>query len=184
MECYNLSENDRDRCFLRIPPSYYHLEVCHGFKIEQEPVFSHKPRVLIDDPKSGMWVVRFTKRVIHVCASLLIAAYEEYRLWYVPTDIISFARGLSMAMEVVLGSHSNVRKLLEILEVIESTRFDTIPNAWNCRTSRACDYHSGRYAQGGDFVYYAPLSRRKIDQQTAWSRVAATRVTPDYVPTG
>lgn len=79
--------------------------------------------MLIDDLQSGTWVVAFTERVISICSVVLIAAYEEYHLWYVPPDIIAFERGFGMAMEVVLRSRRNVLEMLELLQVVESTRF-------------------------------------------------------------
>lgn len=80
-----------------------------------------------------------------------------------------------MAIEVSLGSNASVRELLELLEVIESTRLQDSPETWRDRTSRSINYHRGRSEHGGDFCYYDQWSLQKIDQQTANYRAAATR---------
>lgn len=56
---------------------------------------------------------------------------------------------MGMCMSVALGSCANVREVLELMEVIESTRFTVLPNSWRERTSRPLDYHSGRTGTGG-----------------------------------
>lgn len=71
-----------------------------------------------------------------MCVSLGFSAYEEYCLWYVPADIISFACVLGMAKAVALGSRAHVREVLEMLDIIESTRFQDLPNTWRDRTIR------------------------------------------------
>lgn len=50
---------------------------------------------------------------------VLIAAYEQYRLWYVTSDLIAFAGPLDIVMSVVLGLRGNVREVLEMIYVIE-----------------------------------------------------------------
>lgn len=52
------------------------------------------------------------------CFSLLLALYSIYLFWYVPTDIIAFAREDGFSMEVEMGSRTNLREVLELLEVI------------------------------------------------------------------
>lgn len=106
MGCYNLSESAIDRSFSIITASYIVIEVFHGFKREQETNFSYKSHARIDDTQSGLWIVVFIERV---CVALLIAAYSEFRLWFLLLDIIKFARELGMSMSVVLGSRANVR---------------------------------------------------------------------------
>lgn len=53
----------------------------------------------------------------------------EYCLWHVPPDIIPFARELAVEMKVSLGLRANVRKFLEILEIIKLTRFQDLPDS-------------------------------------------------------
>lgn len=86
-----------------------------------------------------------------------------------------------MDMGIALGSRANVRELFEILEVIDSTRFGTLPSSRE-RTVRAVDYHPGRTSTGEDFVYYDPWTSINIYEQSASSRTAATRVVPEDVP--
>lgn len=46
--------------------------------------------------------------VLCVGAAILMYVYLEYRMWYVPTDIIGFARILRMDMAVASVSRANV----------------------------------------------------------------------------
>lgn len=85
--CYNLTETAHDRVSVGISAIFAHLEVCHGFNCEQEPIFSYKLRVLIEDRESGLWVVAYTEHVLRVCVALLMAVYSDYRLWYVPLTL-------------------------------------------------------------------------------------------------
>lgn len=56
------------------------------------------------------------------CVAFLLALYSEYRLWYVPTDITTFARELVLFMKVALGFSSKVSDvLLVFLDFIEAT---------------------------------------------------------------
>lgn len=82
-------------------------------------------------------------------------------------------------MEVYLRSHANVRDVLELLNVTEHTRFDTIPEAWLQRQSRAIDYHPGATGHWGDYIYYDPRRRQKIDDTLARGRVEEMRVIPE-----
>jgi hypothetical protein len=182
--CYNLTEAARDRLIVRLPVAYRTLQACQGFVFEQEPVFSYLSHRFIADRGTSLWVVAYTERVVRLCAALLVHVYSEYKLWYLPPDVIAGARKLGMAMSVALGSEANVAELMELLEVIESTRFEDVPVSWSARTHRAVDYHPGRLGDGGDFVFYDPWERRKIDPATAESRVAATRVLPMNVAVG
>lgn len=75
-----------------MPPNFARLEVFHGFRFDQEPIFSYKSPALIDDGDKSLWMVAYTERVVHACEALLLSAYDEYWLWYVPPDIIRFAR--------------------------------------------------------------------------------------------
>lgn len=108
----------------------------------------------IADLGTDVWFVAYTERVVRVCDALLFSAYEKFFLWYVPPDVIKFTRQFIMAMKVSLGSHSNVRKLLELLNVIEATHFSTLPDTWRKRTYRAIDCHPGPVKEGADFVFY------------------------------
>lgn len=125
-----------------------------------------------------------TERVVRVGAAVLVAAYAECWLWYIPVDKISFTGELGMAMGVPLVSRANVREPLDILEVIESTLFDLLPTGWRNRTNSAVDHHLGRCGERGDFFSYYPFPCRKIDEVTAQCQLSPTRIIPDYVPTG
>lgn len=112
LRCYNLTEAARDRLLVRIPDNFTLLDVFPGFKCKQEPICSYKLRAFIEDRESGLSVVAYTERVLRVCATLLMAVYAEYHLWYVPPYIIGLARNLGMDMSVALGPMSTASKFL------------------------------------------------------------------------
>lgn len=87
-------------------------------------------------------------------------------------------------MSLASGSRANVRGPFEMLEVIQSTRFETLPSYFSALTVRAASYHSVRTGTGWNFIYDDPWTRMKIDEQRARSRAAAARVVPQDVPIG
>lgn len=98
-------------------------------------------------------MVEFTGRDISFCSAVIMAAYEQYYLWYVSLDFIAFARRFFMDMAVVLGSRVNVLEPLEMLEIIESISFNTFPNACREHTVLSINYHDGQTDPGGYFIY-------------------------------
>lgn len=84
-------------------------------------------------------------------------------------------------MEVALGSLSNVRELLGLLEVIESAQFSSLPQAWRKRTYRAINYHPGPVDGGADFVFYDVWEGMKIDHHSATNLASAIRVVPEDI---
>lgn len=93
-----LTETARVRFLLRILTAYDCLSVCKGLLLEQEPMFTYKSITFLDDPGTSLWAVVYTERVVRFCAALLLAAYSEYRPWFVTTDIIVFSRELGFTM--------------------------------------------------------------------------------------
>lgn len=75
-------------------------------------MYSYKSWAFINNGGTGLLVVAYTERVVHVCAAMLTSTYYSYCLWYVPSDIFYFPRYLGMVMEVPIGSRANVRKVL------------------------------------------------------------------------
>lgn len=65
-------------------------------------------------------------------------------------------RHLEMEMETALGSRANVHEVFELFIVIESTRWDLLPQALHDDTNRAVDYHPGPRARGADYFSYDP----------------------------
>lgn len=61
MGCYNLTKGARDRLLPLITSDFERLWICHGFKVEQEPIFAYMSRVLIDDAQYGLWVIAYTE---------------------------------------------------------------------------------------------------------------------------
>lgn len=94
---------------------------------------------------------------------------------HVPPDIVVFQK-LVFSMEVSLGSHANVRELLDFSDVIEATDLTTVSEPWQDRQLRDIDYHSCRTERIGDFFHYDAFLREKIDENTARARWAETRV--------
>lgn len=66
-------------------------------------------------------MISYTVCALRVCAALLMVVYSEYRLWYVPPDIMEFVLDFWMVMAVVSGYISIVREVLELLEVMKWT---------------------------------------------------------------
>lgn len=89
-----------------------------GVPSRMETVFSYRERALIEDVQYRLWVVSMTERVLCVMSALLYEVYDEYRLWWVPPDIIQFSRQLGIAIRPFLGSTRNNNEILELLEVI------------------------------------------------------------------
>lgn len=92
--CYGLWETVRDRLLVRITRAYERLCVWQGFLFEREPLFTYKSTTVIDDAEAGLKMVAYAERVVRVWTAFLFAVYSEYRLWYIPTDSITFACGL------------------------------------------------------------------------------------------
>lgn len=72
---------------------------------------------------------------------------------------MKFALLVEMALETVLGSRYIVREFLEILDVIESIRFDYLPSIWSKRSPRADDHHPGLASGGVNVVYSVTWER-------------------------
>lgn len=89
-------------------------------------------------------------------------------MWYIALDIIRFARQLGMVMEVALGSRANICEVMEMLDVLESTRFQSLPGAWSDRTSRSIQYYPGPTGRWADYVLNDPWIRHKIDDNIVW----------------
>lgn len=125
---YGVTEATRDQMLVRILPAYLNLEVRKGFTFEMEPVFPYNDRAFIDDRDTGLWVLAYTERFVRVCVVLMLVLYDEYLLWYLPQDVISFVRHLGMAIETALESRAKAREMLELFIVIESTRWNLLPS--------------------------------------------------------
>lgn len=141
--------------------TYDRLSVFQGFFFEQEPVFAYKSRMSIEYLNTGLQVVSYTEVVVRVCDAVLLDVYGEYRLWFVPSDVIDFVCKLCMRIIVALCSLPNVREVLKLLDVIESTRLNTMPEMWRQRQLRAIYYHLERTRHGGDCIYYVPCHRQR-----------------------
>lgn len=58
-----------------------------------------------------------------------------------------------MDMEIALGWRAKVHELLELLDVIESTQFLSLPYTWRERTYRVIDYHPGPLDEDDDLIF-------------------------------
>lgn len=97
-----------DRLLVCIPLSFALLDLCHGFRFELEPIFLYRLHVFIRSRYMGLSVFEYTKRIIHMCTALLRVPCDEYRLWYVPPDVIYIAHQPRMVLELPLGSRVTV----------------------------------------------------------------------------
>lgn len=123
------------------------IEVHRGFYAEL--VFTYKAEEL-RDKNSGWRVVAYTEFVAGTLASILFWAYDNIRAWVFITETCRVARDLNL--ELILRSIQDLTKALRIIEVVENTRFDTLPEHWGCRG----DYDTGsvgRVGPGADYLY-------------------------------
>ena len=107
-----------------------------------------------------------------------MAAYSQDRLWYVSPTVIRFAPELGIDMAVPLVSTAIIRDLLNMLEVIESTRVDILPSSCTERVLRPIEYNSGGAGPCGEFFYCDSFERRKISDPVTRSLVAAMYTCP------
>lgn len=84
-----------------------------------------------------------------------------------------------MYMDLSLVSRTNVREVLELLDVIELTQVSSLLDTWSNRTYRTIDYHQGLVYEGAYLVFYDPLERRKIDQLAATNQASSRNVVPE-----
>lgn len=75
---YNSKETAWDRLLCKIPVLYKRVQTPQGFHFKTEMIFSYKMPALLEDTKSGMWVVAVLERVVHVVVELLYEVYDEY----------------------------------------------------------------------------------------------------------
>ena len=101
---FGLSESCRDRLLMKVPERWRGMKHADGFLVELELVFVYKARALMD-LDHPYWVVAATDRVVRTIVAMLLEVYEHYRLWWIPPDIIRFARELGEALieKLVIG---------------------------------------------------------------------------------
>lgn len=75
-----------------IPDFYQRLETLQGFHFEMETIISYKAQSMLENTQSELWFVAVTKSLLHFVAALLYEVYDEYHLWWLPPNIIRFAR--------------------------------------------------------------------------------------------
>lgn len=129
-------------------------------------------------------MVAYIECGVRGCVALLLAAYSEYHLWYVPTEIIAFAQELGFVIEVPVGYSTNIRQVLDLLDIIEATDFTTLQEQCRDRQSLVIYYHTGRTIREGDCVFYDPCRGHKIDERSARMPADATRIISDDLECG
>lgn len=72
---------------------------------------------------------------------------------------MQLSRQLCMAKEILLCSHVNVRKILELFYVINSTEFLYIPDICSYLSYCEIDYHPGPVHEVADVVFDDPFAR-------------------------
>lgn len=172
-------------CSVRVLDTYKRLEIFHGFKCDQEQVFSYKFGALIEGHDFGLWVVcgLYGARAPHFLGHINFYTLRVPAL--VCTAAHHWVRANPCYGHVLeLCSHASVRELFEWLELIDSTRFDKLPCTWCELATWSVDYHHDRSGTGWDFVYYDAWTRTKINAQTAKLRAATTHFVRNDMPIG
>lgn len=82
-------------------------------------------------------------------------------------------------MKVGLDYRAKAREVLELLDVIKVTNYDTMLKTWRERQWCAIDYHLGCSGRGGEYIYYDTWCTEKIDETSAHACAEAMRVIPD-----
>jgi len=99
------------------------------------------------------------------------------------TTLIGFIRQLDLPR--VLGTQADADELLQLLELIESTDWEFVPESNRSKAAqRRRDFSKGRVGAGGDWVWYNPNTRSVIPEQEARALSRADRVVPQGHPTG
>ncbi|MEM9094860.1 MAG: hypothetical protein AAGC62_07800, partial [Pseudomonadota bacterium] len=171
------------RVFPSVTEAWSDFEVPRNCPVEMPPVFTYKPSHLVD-PSSGWWVVAFTEHAAKTAAFILFEAYDNFKLWWLSSRLIEGIRRLPLAE--ILGNQANANELRRLLDVIESTDFAELPPSWRLRTRRndGKEFSPGRRGRGGDWVYYDPWKRRKVDKAEAEDLAFLRPRLPEGHPTG
>lgn len=87
-------------------------------------------------------------------------------------------------METAPGLRYNVRKVLEMKYIIDSTRSYEFPYLRTERTSCSLDCHYSRASEESHFFYCDSCDFRKIYRHTVDARASMTPIIPDDVRSG
>ena len=170
MHCIEIDmirRNSRVTRYVALPTAFSNgqVEMPRGFLADLPPVLTYLSSVLIINyGDTGLWVVLYSEWVAKVASALLWEAYDNFRVWYTPPTLCGFIRDMDLAY--VLGSTSNHRDVMHLVGVIESTNWADVPADWHLRGNRplAQDASPGRHdASAGDFIYYDPWLRRRLN---------------------
>ena len=169
--------------YVKIPDWFGEVEVCRGMQVDLPPVLTYRGIELIDDPESGLWTVFYSEWLVKIAVFLLWEVYDQCRLWFLPTRVITDLRNMRIKDE--LGSEYNVVELKDYLDRIESTDWTQVPVSQALRgATRRVDHSPGRKADAGDFIYYSPWLDRVITAEEARAESRNPRQHPEGFKTG
>lgn len=179
----HLRKLSRQQGWIKLHRLFGRIEVPRGCYVELPPAFSYVWREMMEDENSGWLVVIFTEFTCKVASFILQDVYDNYRLWALSSDTIRCLRGLDLVG--VLGNQENVDELHRLLDVIDSTNFNQLPESWRQRGERMHDYSPGRVGPGADWMYYDPWARRTVTEAVARQKAEEPRIpVPEGHPTG
>lgn len=117
------------------------------------------------EQKFGWWLVAYTEFCRHFCVFLIFEDDDNVRILAVSRYLICQAQELNL--EPMLRSMENVKELTHILNVIDGTRFDTLPKRW-CHPGEDPFCSVGRSGCAVDYMYYNIHSNRDLSDNWAY----------------
>jgi len=134
-------------------PTWWPLfEMPQGFWSLSSVITAYFGSHMMRDPASPYWVAHVTQYIVGIAVALVWDAYDTGRLWYCPPRVIDALRRLDLSL--ALGAEGN-SDLSRFLDKIESTRWELVPFANNCR-GQGRNESPGRTAVSGDFIFFDP----------------------------
>ena len=167
IEIDRVRRNSRASRYLALPATFSNgqMEMPRGFLADLPPVLTYLGSELINNfCDSGLWVVLYSEWVAKVAAALLWEVYDNMKVWFTPPTLRGFIRDIDLSF--ALGSASNYRDVIHLMDIIDTTNWAEVPLEWSFRGNRplAQDASPGRHeATAGDFVYYDPWLRRRLN---------------------
>jgi len=152
--------------FVLIPYWFADWEVPQGCLAELPAVVTYRGFAMAARRDSPFWTIFITEWVVNVCKNLLWDCYDRYCLWYTPDAVIEGAEYLASAglLTVPLGGEENVNELMGLIDVVRTTEWDQVPIRQTHRSpSRNTSHSPGRLGDAGDFIYYDPFQRRRMN---------------------
>lgn len=139
--------------------SYEHsIEVPRGCGVEFPMAFTYSAREF-RYPKSGWWVVAYTKFAAKVAAFLLVEVHNSYGLWCFSSQMIRNIRQPDLVR--VSGSRAIADQVEHQLRVTEQTNFGTLPDD-SSRRGEGRSLEPGLHERGANYLFYNTHNEREI----------------------